>query len=74
MVMFIYDVNVTTWLALVLNYLPLFLFFILNFFLAFDICRFCVVIRFFIPSTAANDLRLWRMSIPDIIHYIIFLS
>ena len=28
------------------------------FFLAFDFCRFCVVIRFFIPATTANDLRL----------------
>jgi len=27
-------------------------------FLAFDFCRFCVVIRFFIPTTTANDLRL----------------
>ena len=34
-------------------------FFILFFyFLAFDFCRFCVVIRFFIPATMANDLRL----------------
>ena len=39
-------------------------------FLAFDICRFCVVIRFFIPATTANDLRLRRISIPDLIHYI----
>ena len=28
------------------------------YFLAFDFCRFCVVIRFFIPATTANDLRL----------------
>ena len=28
------------------------------FLLAFDFCRFCVVILFFIPSTTANDLRL----------------
>ena len=27
-------------------------------FFAFDICLFCVVIRFFIPATTANDLRL----------------
>ena len=27
-------------------------------FLAFDFCRFCMVIRFFIPATTANDLRL----------------
>ena len=39
-------------------------------FLAFVICRFCVVIRFFIPATTANDLRLRRISIPDLIHYI----
>ena len=29
---------------------------------------------FVIPATTANDLRLRRISIPDIIHYIIFLS
>ena len=29
---------------------------------------------FFIPATTANDLRLRRISIPDLIHYIIFLS
>ena len=29
---------------------------------------------FFIPATAANDLLLRRISIPDLIHYIIFLS
>ena len=44
------------------------------FFLVFDFCRFCVVIRFFIPATKANDLRLRGISIPDLIHYIIFLS
>ena len=27
-------------------------------FLAFDFCRFCVVIRFFITATKAKDLRL----------------
>ena len=42
------------------------------FFLAFDFCRFCVVIWFFIPATTANDLRLRRISIPDFIHYIYF--
>ena len=26
-------------------------------FLVFDFCRFCMVIRFFIPATTANDLR-----------------
>ena len=39
-----------------------------RFFLAFDFCRFCVVIRF------VHLRRLWRISIPDLIHYIIFLS
>ena len=29
---------------------------------------------FYIPATTANDLRLRRISIPDLIHYIIFLS
>ena len=29
---------------------------------------------FFIPATTANDLPLGRISIPDLIHYIIFLS
>ena len=38
----------------------------LNLFLAFDFCWFCVIIRFFHP----NDLRLRRISIPDLIHYI----
>ena len=27
---------------------------------------------FFIPATTTNDLRLWRISIPDLIHYIVF--
>ena len=40
------------------------------FFLAFDFCRFCVVIRIFHPATTANNLRLWTISIPDFIHYI----
>ena len=31
--------------------------FYLIFFLAFEFCQFCVVIRFFIPATTANDLR-----------------
>ena len=39
-------------------------------FLASDFCRFCVVIRFFIPATTANDLRLRKIFIPDFIHYI----
>ena len=29
---------------------------------------------FYIPATMANNLRFWRISIPDLIHYIIFLS
>ena len=37
-----------------------------TFFLAVDICRFCMVIRFFFPATTANDLRLRRISIPDL--------
>ena len=41
-------------------------------FLAFNFCRFCMVICFFIPATTANDLRLQRISIPDLIHYIYF--
>ena len=32
--------------------------------LALDFCRFCVVIRFFIPTTTANDLRLRRIFYP----------
>ena len=32
--------------------------------LGFDFCRFCVVIRFFIPATTANDLRLRRIFYP----------
>ena len=32
--------------------------------LAFDFCRFCVVIRFFIPVTTANYLRLRRIFYP----------
>ena len=41
-------------------------------------CRFYVgstcSFVFFIPATTANDLGLRRISIPDLIHYIIFLS
>ena len=33
-------------------------FYLIFFFLAFDFCQFCVVIRFFIPATTAIDLRL----------------
>ena len=39
-------------------------------FLAFDFCRDCVVIGFFIPATTACDPRLRRISIPDFIQYI----
>ena len=35
-----------------------------DFFLAFDFCQFCVVIRLFIPATTANDLRLRRIFYP----------
>ena len=44
--------------------LAFFIFFIFIFFLAYDFCRFCVVIRFFIPATTANDLRLRRIFYP----------
>ena len=41
------------------------------FFLVFDFCRFCVVIRFFfVPATTANDLRILRISVQDLMHYI----
>ena len=46
--------------------------FLHTFFLVFDFCQFCVVIRFFHPATTTNDLRLRRISIP-LIHYIYFL-
>ena len=41
-------------------------------FLAFDFCRFCVVIRFFIP---ANDLRLRKIFYPRFypLHYFLIL-
>ena len=66
-------VGATRKIQLSLYLIVLVLFF--KFFLAFDFCRFCVVIRFFIPATTANDLQLQRISIPDLlIHYIMFLS
>ena len=34
----------------------------------------CGHLGFFIPATTTKDLRLGRISIPDLIHYIIFLS
>ena len=42
----------------------LFFYFYYYYFLAIDFCRFCVVIRFFIPATTANDLRLRRIFYP----------
>ena len=45
----------------------LYMYIVLN--IAFDFCRFCVIIW-----STANDLRLRRISIPYLIHYIIFLS
>ena len=41
-------------------------------FLVFDFCRFCVVIRFFIPATMANDLRLWRIFYPRFYPLLLF--
>ena len=75
MVMFIYDVNVTTWLALVLNYLPLFLFFILNFFFS---VRHLSVLRghsFFHPLHSGQ----WPPTLKDVytryypLHYFLIL-
>ena len=44
-------------------------------FLAVDFCRLCVVIRFFIPATKANDLRLRRIFLSQILSItFIFLS
>ena len=43
-------------------------------FLAIDFVSSAWSIGFFIPATTANDLRLRKISIPDLIHYIIFLS
>jgi len=47
----------------------------LLYFLTFD---FFLVLRgrlfVFIPATTANELRLRRISIPDLMHYITFLS
>ena len=53
--------------------LKLMLIFLFVYFLAFDFCRFWVVIRFFSPSpqrTITSDLE--RFSIPDFIRYIYF--
>ena len=38
--------------------------FLCVFILAFDFCRFCVVIRFFHPATTVNDLRFRRIFYP----------
>ena len=57
-------------LQFVLFYLKKTCSYIYIYFLAFDFWRFCVIIRFFIPATTANDLRLRRISIPDLILYI----
>ena len=44
------------------------------FFLAFDFCRFCVVICFFLsPPQQPNTSNFEGFSIPDFIHYIYFL-
>ena len=45
-------------------------------FLAFDFCRFCMVIRFFIPATTANDLRLRRIIYPRFyqLHFFSYLN
>ena len=42
-------------------------------FLAIDFCRCCVVIRFFIPATTANDLQLRRIFYPRFYPFIIHL-
>jgi len=36
------------------------------FFLCVQLCRFCLVICLFIPATTAKDLRLLRISIPNV--------
>ena len=55
----------------IIGYYMSFYFFIL--FLAFDFCWFCVVIRFFIPATTANDLRLRGIFYPRLYPLIYFL-
>ena len=44
------------------------------FFFSIRLLRFCMVIRFFIPPTTANDLQLQRISISDFIYFIFVLS
>ena len=50
------------------------LFFYIYFFLEFDFCRFCVVIRFFLSSPPQRPMtsNIKGFSIPDFIHYIYF--
>ena len=43
------------------------------FLLAFDFCRFCVVIRFFIPATTANDLQLQKDFLSQILSITFFI-
>ena len=52
------------------------LYYFIIYFLAFDWCRFCVVIRFFIPTTTANDVRLRRIFYPRFypLHLILILD
>ena len=50
----------------------LYMYIVLN--IAFDFCRFCVIIWFFHPHHNGQCHRLRRISIPYLIHYIIFLS
>ena len=60
------------WRTLVMRYSVIFKKKCSFYFLAFDFCWFCVVILFSSSATTANDLRLQRISIPDLIHYIYF--
>ena len=43
------------------------------FLLAFDFCRFCVVIRFFIPAKTANDLQLQKDFLSQILSITFFI-
>ena len=45
---------------------------LLTFFLAIDLCRFCVVIHFFHPQQQPVTSDVKGFSIPDFIHYIYF--
>ena len=46
------------------------------YFLTFDFCQFCVVIRFFIPATTANDLQLRKHFYPRSypLHFLSYLN